>query len=122
LTWPPALDLVSPGAVIVGLMAGIIGMVPGIHISGPLGKPLLEDDEREAALRKARELLGCGETLRKPYRCVFVAAGEVPSFSYRSRLEISPAARMWRLVHPWQADRTTGSDYGTAPASCCKYC
>jgi len=55
LTWPPALDLVSPGtviAVVSGLMAGIMGMVPGIHICGPLGKPSLEDDEREAALRK----------------------------------------------------------------------
>jgi hypothetical protein len=55
LTWPPALDLVSPGAVIaviMGLMAGIIGMVPGIHMNGPLGKPSLEDDEREATLRK----------------------------------------------------------------------
>jgi hypothetical protein len=55
LAWPPALDLVSPGAVIaviMGLMAGIIGMVPGIHMNGPLGKPSLEDDEREAALRK----------------------------------------------------------------------
>jgi hypothetical protein len=55
LTWPPALDLVSPGAVIavtVGLMASIMGMVPGIHMNGPLGKLSLEDDEREAALRK----------------------------------------------------------------------
>jgi hypothetical protein len=55
LIWPSALDLVSPGAVIaviVGLMAGIMGMVPVIHMNGPLGKPSLEDDEREAALRK----------------------------------------------------------------------
>jgi hypothetical protein len=51
-TWPPALDLVSPGAVIMGLMAGIIGMVQDIHMNGPLGKPSLEDDECEAALRK----------------------------------------------------------------------
>ena len=27
-------------------------MMPGIHMNGPLGKPSLEDDEREAALRK----------------------------------------------------------------------
>jgi hypothetical protein len=55
LIWPSALDLVSPGAVIaviMGLMAGIIGMVPVIYMNGPLGKPSLEDDEREAALRK----------------------------------------------------------------------
>jgi hypothetical protein len=55
LTWPPALDLISPWAfiaIIAGLMAGIMGMVPSIHLNGPLGKPSLEDDEREAALRK----------------------------------------------------------------------
>lgn len=55
LTWPPAADLLSPGAVISifgGLMASIVGAVLGIHPSGPLGKPSLEDDEREAALRK----------------------------------------------------------------------
>jgi hypothetical protein len=49
------LDLVSPGAVIaivVGLTTSIMGMVPGIHMSGPLGKPSCEDDERETALRK----------------------------------------------------------------------
>ena len=53
LTWLPA--LVSAGTVIsitVGLMAGIMGMGPVIHTSGPLGKSSLEDDEREAALRK----------------------------------------------------------------------
>ena len=27
-------------------------MIPGIYLSGPLGKSSLEDDEREAALRK----------------------------------------------------------------------
>jgi len=55
LTWPPALDRVAPGAivaVIAGLMASIVGMAPAIHLHGPLGKPALEDDEREAALRK----------------------------------------------------------------------
>ena len=29
-----------------------MGMLPGIHMNGPLGIPSLEDDEREAALRK----------------------------------------------------------------------
>lgn len=53
--WPSALDRVSPGAaisVIVSFMGGVIAMVPSIHMSGPLGKSSLEDDEREAALRK----------------------------------------------------------------------
>jgi hypothetical protein len=55
VTWPPTLDLVSSGAVIAmlaGLMGTIGALVPGIHTSGPLGKSSLEDDEREAALRK----------------------------------------------------------------------
>jgi hypothetical protein len=55
LTWPPALNGFSPGSlisVLVAFMGGIVAMVPGIHMNGPLGKPSLEDDEREAALRK----------------------------------------------------------------------
>jgi hypothetical protein len=55
LAWPPLLGLASPGAVITvntALMASIMGMVPSIHMNGPLGKPSYEDDEREAALRK----------------------------------------------------------------------
>lgn len=55
LTWPPALDGVPPGAIIgvtVGFWGAIMAMVPGIHMNGPLGKPSLEDDEREAALRR----------------------------------------------------------------------
>jgi hypothetical protein len=44
-----------PGAligVIVAFWGGVFAMIPGIHMNGPLGKPSLEDDEREAALRK----------------------------------------------------------------------
>jgi hypothetical protein len=55
LTWPPALDRVSPGAVIavtVALWGSIVAMLLVVHTSGPLGKPSLEDDERETALRK----------------------------------------------------------------------
>ncbi len=55
LAWPSAMDRVSPVgviAVIVAFMGSIVAMVPGIHTGGPLGKPSLEDDEREAALRK----------------------------------------------------------------------
>jgi len=55
LIWPSALDLVSPGAVIgvmVGFWGSIVTMLLVIHTSGPLGKPSLEDDEREATLRK----------------------------------------------------------------------
>jgi hypothetical protein len=55
LSWPSALDLVSPGIVIafmMGLMGSIMAMVPGIQMNGPLGKPSQEDDEREVALRR----------------------------------------------------------------------
>jgi hypothetical protein len=49
LTWRSAPNLMtlvpSLGAVIVALMAGI-------HGNGPLGKPSIDDDEREAELRK----------------------------------------------------------------------
>lgn len=52
LTWPSALDLLWLGGVIVGVQASQLALVPVIHMIGPLGKPSLEDDEREAALRK----------------------------------------------------------------------
>ena len=55
LAWPPALDAV-PLVTIIGVMAGFWGglfaMLPGIYHNGPLGRSSLEDDEREAALRK----------------------------------------------------------------------
>lgn len=57
--WPIAfsctlfiLSLIWPSALLTSLGAGIVAMVGGIHTNGPLGKPWLEDDEREAALRK----------------------------------------------------------------------
>ena len=55
LVWPALLDDVDPGAligVIVGFWGALFAMVPGIHANGPLGNPALEDDERQAALRK----------------------------------------------------------------------
>jgi hypothetical protein len=55
LVWPPALDGFSLGG-IMGVMAafwgGAFAMLPAIQMSGPLGRPSLEDDERESALRK----------------------------------------------------------------------
>jgi len=55
LAWPPALEGVSEGMIISVLVAFwccVFGMMPSIHASGPLGKSSMEDDEREAALRK----------------------------------------------------------------------
>jgi hypothetical protein len=47
-------------------------MVPVIHMNGPLGNPSLEDDEREAALRKdsflfCLGLLACLNCLGQPF-------------------------------------------------------
>jgi hypothetical protein len=46
----------QPALILAALMPSlgvvIVAMLPAIHMSGPLGKPSLEDDEREAALRK----------------------------------------------------------------------
>src|ERR1700689_680578 len=49
LTWRSALNLM---VLMPSLGVVIVAMVPVIHMNGPLGKPSLEDDEREAALRK----------------------------------------------------------------------
>ena len=55
LIWPQIMDRFSVG-VVVSIMPGIVlGTMTGvliIYMSGPLGKPSREDDEREAALRK----------------------------------------------------------------------
>jgi hypothetical protein len=55
LTWPSALDRVLLGgilAVMISLGGGIGGLVLVIRMNGPLGKPTIDDDEREAALRR----------------------------------------------------------------------
>ena len=54
-TWPSVLDRVLLGAIVamlISLSFGFGGLAAVIHMNGPLGKPSLEDDEREAALRK----------------------------------------------------------------------
>jgi hypothetical protein len=55
LAWPPPLDGVDLGGIIgplVGFWGAIFAMMPAIYMNGPLGKASLDDDEREAALRK----------------------------------------------------------------------
>jgi hypothetical protein len=46
------LSLKWPSALLTSLGAAIAAIAPGIHQRGPLGRSSLEDDEREAALRK----------------------------------------------------------------------
>lgn len=63
LAWPPVLDGASLGGTIGVLGAfwgAVFAMMPGIHMNGPLGKSSLEDDEREAALRKEAFLFCLG--------------------------------------------------------------
>jgi len=57
--WPIAfsaallvLSFMWPSALWTSLGAVVAAMAPYLHAIGPLGKPSLEDDEREAALRK----------------------------------------------------------------------
>jgi hypothetical protein len=57
--WPIAfscilfvLSFIWPSVLLTSLGTVIAAMGPSIHMNGPLGKPSLEDDEREAALRK----------------------------------------------------------------------
>src|SRR6185436_8706652 len=46
------LSLMWPSVLLISLGSVIAAMAPSIHMNGPLGKSSLEDDEREAALRK----------------------------------------------------------------------
>lgn len=65
--WPIAfsctlfvLSLTWASALLTSLGALIAAMVPSIHMKGPLGKPSIEDDEFEAALRKDSMLFCLG--------------------------------------------------------------
>ena len=60
LAWPPALDLARLSAVILGFQVSQLAILLVFHMHGPLGKPSLEDDEREAALRKSSFLFSLG--------------------------------------------------------------
>jgi hypothetical protein len=63
LAWPPLLDGMHPGSLIgvtVAFWGAAFAMIPGIQMNGPLGKSALEDDEREAALRKDSVLFCLG--------------------------------------------------------------
>lgn len=63
LAWPWFLDGFGPGAlavVIAGSWGWLLGMAVGIHAKGPLGSSSLDDDERQAALRKESFLFCLG--------------------------------------------------------------
>lgn len=55
LIWPQMMDRFSLGTVVSMMPGTVLGFGTGvliIYMSGPLGRPSREDDEREAALRK----------------------------------------------------------------------
>jgi len=54
------LSFVWPGVLLTSLGSFVAAIAPSIHMYGPLGKPSLEDDEREAALRKDSYLVCFG--------------------------------------------------------------
>lgn len=58
LTWSSTPQLARLSAIIVGVQVSLLAVALGFYMNGPLGKPALEDDEREAALRKS-SLLFC---------------------------------------------------------------
>jgi hypothetical protein len=49
-----------PSVLLTSLGSIVAAIAPSIHMNGPLGKPSLEDDEREAALRKDSYLVCFG--------------------------------------------------------------
>jgi len=77
--WPIAfscalfiLSLTWPSVLVPSLGVLVVAMAPMIHMNGPLGTPSLEDDEREAALRKdsllfCLGLLACLNCLGQPF-------------------------------------------------------
>jgi hypothetical protein len=65
--WPIAfssilfvLSFIWPSVLLISFGTIISAMAPSLYMSGPLGKPSLEDDEREAALRKDSFLFSFG--------------------------------------------------------------
>jgi len=55
-----ALSFTWPSPLLTSLGAVIVAMIPAIHTNGPLGKPSLDDDERETTLRKDSYLFCLG--------------------------------------------------------------
>jgi hypothetical protein len=54
------LSFMWPSVLLTSLGSIVAAIAPSIHMNGPLGKPSLEDDEREAALRKDSYLVCFG--------------------------------------------------------------
>jgi hypothetical protein len=94
LAWPRVMDEISVGLVVCvmgGIWAGIISVASGIYATGPLGKPALDDDEREGALRKDSFLFCLG-------LLAFLNCLAQPAFMVLSHWQEWPIARITSVV------------------------
>ena len=89
-----------PSALLTSLGAGIVAMVSSIHVNGPLGKPSLEDDEREAALRKDSFLfcLGLLVFLNCVGQLVFLGLSILQNWQTAQRVFVAASAFMLNLT------------------------
>ncbi len=108
--WPIAfscilfgLSFMWPSVLLSSLGAVIAGMASSIHINGPLGKPSLEDDEREAALRKDSFLfcLGLLVFLNCVGQLVFLGLSILQNWQTAQRVSVAASAFMLNLTLFW---------------------
>ncbi len=105
--WPIAfacilfvISFMWPSALLTSLGAVIAGMASSIHINGPLGKPSLEDDEREAALRKDSFLfcLGLLLFLNCVGQLLFLGLSILQNWQTAQRVSVAASAFMLNLT------------------------
>jgi hypothetical protein len=105
--WPIAfscilfgLSFMWPSVLLSSLGAVIAGMASSIHINGPLGKPSLEDDEREAALRKDSFLfcLGLLVFLNCAGQLLFLGLSILQNWQTAQRVSVAASALMLNLT------------------------
>ena len=105
--WPIAfacilfvLSFMWPSVLLTSLGAVIAGMASSIHLNGPLGKPSLEDDEREAALRKDSFLfcLGLLLFLNCFGQLLFLGLSILQNWQTAQRVSVAASAFMLNLT------------------------
>ena len=94
------LSFIWPSVLLTSLGAVIAGMASSIHINGPLGKPSLEDDEREAALRKDSFLfcLGLLVFLNCVGQLIFLGLSILQNWQTAQRVIVAASAFMLNLT------------------------
>ncbi len=94
------LSFMWPSVLLTSLGAVIAGMASSIHINGPLGKPSLEDDEREAALRKDSFLfcLGLLVFLNCVGQLIFLGLSILQNWQTAQRVSVAASAFMLNLT------------------------